>query len=81
MTLFTIFEWKAELFKVGFQKKEERNLYDKLVLLKKMMEISKSVYFFYDTLKKYVAIFNQILISNIYYQLLIVYNIVQHSIS
>lgn len=52
MTLFTIFEWKAELFKVGFQKKEERNLYDKLVLLKKMMEINKSVYFFYDTLKK-----------------------------
>lgn len=70
---------KAELFKIDFQKKKkERNLYDKL--LKKMMEMN--VHFFCNALKTYVIIFNQILISNVYYQLLIVifYNIVQHSI-
>lgn len=42
---------KAELFKVDFQKKKKERtinwyLYDKLVLLKKMMEMS--VHFFYN---------------------------------
>lgn len=37
------------------KKKEERNLYDKL--LKKMMEISKSVYFFWKNMRQFLIKF------------------------
>lgn len=52
----------------------------KLVLLKKMMEMNKSVCLFCNALEKISAIFDQIFITNIQLSIIIFYNIAQRSI-